>query len=230
MLNIIDTTVVSTTRTTTGISVGSTTSGRSTISSEVSLSPTGTTSEQNSGTNTATTSTLTTITTKRCEEMQAVTGPTSDRIVVKPIDLPGNDKREFLPTSNKGVSFPESEKRPTIIIYFDKPAEVQSITIPRDKTPDANVAGFDVIFYSPEQERVNIQPIRSSSSPRDDKSKPATLESKEIPSDTKVSRVEITISSTTDGNSPKGVVLDIKACTEMTTGEYCFPDYLYITI
>ncbi|CAF3308790.1 unnamed protein product, partial [Rotaria sp. Silwood2] len=55
------------------------------------------------------------------------------------------------------------------------------------------------------------------SSPKEDKSKPAELNSKQIPSNTPVSRIEITIIHTTDDESPKGVVLDIKACTEVTT-------------
>lgn len=202
----------------------STTSGVISTTAESSLSTSSTTAEHSFATSTAsaTTTTITgsSTTTKRCEEMQAVTKETSEKIVVEPVDLSQNDKHEFQPTSNKGVSFIEFEKRPTITVYFDKPVEVQSITIPRDKTPNANVERFDVIFYSREELPINDQPIVSSSSPRDDKTIPARLDSKQVPSDTEVSRVEITIISTTDGNSPKGVVLDIKACTEMITGEF----------
>ena len=55
-------------------------------------------------------------------------------------------------------------------------------------------------------------------SPKDDKTKPPTVDTPQIPSDKPVSRVEITIVNTTDGKSPKDVVLDIKACTEPTRG------------
>ncbi|CAF5051882.1 unnamed protein product, partial [Rotaria sp. Silwood1] len=48
--------------------------------------------------------------------------------------------------------------------------------------------------------------------------KPAKLDSTQIPSDERVSRIDITIVRTTDDESPKGVVLDIKACAEVITG------------
>jgi hypothetical protein len=159
-------------------------------------------------------------TTKRCEEMQAVDEQTSTQIKVTPTDVPQKDKPEFQPTSKQGVSFPPNEKTPTIIVYFGKPAEVQSVVIPRDKIPGANVEQFTVTFYSPDNKTINDQPIYSTSSPKDDKNKPAHLKPNEIPSNTLVSRVEITIVQTTNGESPKGVVLDIKACTEITTGQH----------
>jgi hypothetical protein len=152
--------------------------------------------------------------------MQAVDEQISKQITVTPIDVPQNEKPKFQPTSNQGVSFPENEKTPTITVHFGKPAEVQSVTIPRDKTPAANVEQFEVTFYSPNGTKINDKPILSTSSPKDDKNKPAHLKSEEIPSHTPVKRVEITIIYTTNGESPKGVVLDIKACTEITTGEY----------
>ncbi len=167
-----------------------------------------------------TTGFTTSTTTKRCEEMQAVDEQISKQITVTPIDLPQKEKPEFQPTSNQGVSFPDNEKTPTIIVHFGKPAQVQSVTIPLDKTPGANVEQFEVTFYSPNGTKINDQPIFSTSSPKDDKNKPAHLKSEEIPSHTPVKRVEITIIYTTNGESPKGVVLDIKACTEITTGEY----------
>jgi hypothetical protein len=160
-------------------------------------------------------------TTKRCEEMQAVNEQTSKQITVTPFEVPEKEKPEFQPTSNQGVSFPNNEKTPTITVHFGKPAEVQSVAIPRDKTPGANVEQFEVTFYSPNGTMINDKPILSTSSPKDDKNKPAYLKSHEIPSHTPVSRVEITIVHTTNGESPKAVVLDIKACTEITTGEYC---------
>ena len=150
--------------------------------------------------------------------MQAVDEETSKKIVVKPVDVPEKERQEFQPTSTKGVSFPEYEKTPTIIVKFDKPAEVQSVTLPRDKTPNANVERFEVTFYAPDGSKINDRPIPSSSSPKDDKTKPATLDSTQIPSDQRVSRVEITIISTTNEQSPKGVTLDIKACVETQAG------------
>jgi hypothetical protein len=153
--------------------------------------------------------------------MQAVDEQTSKQITVTPIEVPQKEKPEFQPTSNQGVSFPDYEKTPTITVHFGKPAEVQSVTISRDKTPGANVEQFEVTFYSPNGTKINDKPILSTSSPKDDKTKPAHLKSHEIPSHTPVSRVEITVVNTTNGESPKGVILDIKACTEITTGEYC---------
>ena len=152
--------------------------------------------------------------------MQAVDEDTSKKIVVTPIDVPQKEKPEFQLNSNKGVSFPEYEKRPTITVNFGTPAEVQSVTIPRDKTPNANVERFEVTFYAPDGSKINEKPIQSSTSPKDDNKKPAIVDSTQIPSDRKVSRVEITITSTINERSPKGVVLDIKACTEMTIGEF----------
>jgi hypothetical protein len=152
--------------------------------------------------------------------MQAVDEQISKQITVTPIDVPQKEKPEFQPTSNQGVSFPDNEKTPTITVHFGKPAQVQSLTIPRDKTPGGNVEQFEVTFYSPNGTKINDKPIPSTSSPKDNKNKPAHLDSTEIPSHTPVSRVEITITHTTNGESPKGVILDIKACTEITTGEY----------
>ncbi|CAF4287354.1 unnamed protein product, partial [Rotaria sordida] len=50
-----------------------------------------------------------------------------------------------------------------------------------------------------------------------DESKPAELNSNQIPADRLVSRLDITIVDTTDGQYPKGVILDIQACTEVVT-------------
>ena len=123
----------------------------------------------------------------------------------------------------EGVSFPKNETKPTINVIFGKPAEVQSVTIPRDKTPSANVQQFEVTFYAPDGNKINDKPISSSTSPKEDNTKPAQLDSTQIPSTKPVSRIEITILSTTDNNSPKAVILDIKACTETTTRKYSFP-------
>ena len=149
--------------------------------------------------------------------MQAATKGASEKIFVEPVDLPRSEKYEFQPTSSKGVSFPESQRRPTITVNLDRPSDVQSITIPRDKTPNANVERFEVIFFSRRGDQINDQGILSSSSPKGDPKTPARVDNLQIPSNQRVLRVEITIISTTDGKSPKGVVLDIKTCTEMTT-------------
>ncbi len=156
-------------------------------------------------------------TTKRCEEMQAVNEAISKQITVTPTDIPKEEKPEFQPTSTIGVSFPTNELQPLITVHFGKPAQVQSVTIPRDTTPGANVEQFEVTFYSPNGEKINDQPIPSSSSPKGDNKKPAHVGFTQIPSNTLVSRVEIFIVHTTDDKSPKGVILDIKACTEITT-------------
>ena len=176
--------------------------------------PTTTASSQSS----VTTGTPSATTTKRCEEMQAVDEPISKQITVTPNELPKGENIEFQPTSSRGVSFPKDDRTPTITVNFGTPAEVQSVIIPRDKTPNANVQQFEVTFCSPDGKKVNDKPILTESSPKDDKTKPAHLDYTQIPSDTPVSRVEITIVRTTDGESPKGVVLKIDACTEITTG------------
>ena len=168
----------------------------------------------------STTAAVSETTTKQCEEMQAVDEATSKQITTTSSGVTQDDKLEFQPTSTVGVSFPDNDKTPTITVNFGKPAEVQSITIPRDKITDANVEHFEVTFYSPNGTKINEQPISSSSSPTDDKNTPARLDSSQTPSNTPVGRVDITVDKTIDGGSPKGVVLDIKACTEATIGKY----------
>jgi hypothetical protein len=152
--------------------------------------------------------------------MQAIDEQTSKKITVSLNDVPEGEKPQFQPTSNQGVSFPSNDKTPTITVNFGQPAQIQSVSIPRHKTPGANVQQFEVTFYSPNGNKINDKPILSTPSPKDDKTKPAYLDFSQIPSDTPVSRIEIKIVNTTDDQSPKGVVLDIKACTEATTGEY----------
>jgi hypothetical protein len=149
--------------------------------------------------------------------MQAVNEDLTKQITVTPKDVPQSDKPSFQPTSKQGVSFPENQRSPTIIVNFGKPAQVQSVTIPRDTTPNANTQQFQVTFYSPSGKKINDKPVLSSSSPNDDKTKPAHVDSTQTPSHTPVSRLEITVVETTDNQSPKGVILDIKACTEITT-------------
>jgi hypothetical protein len=150
--------------------------------------------------------------------MQAVDEEVSKKITVTPNDLPKGANTDFQPTSKQGVSFPENDTTPTITVHFGKPAIVQSVTIPRNTTPNANVEQFQVTFYSPDGQKVNDQPILSNSSPQNGKHTPAGLDSNQIPSNTPVSRVDITVLETTDGQSPKGVVLDIQACTEARAG------------
>jgi hypothetical protein len=157
-------------------------------------------------------------TTPKCDEMQAVDESVSKQITVTPKDLPKGENIEFQVTSTRGVSFPKDERTPTIVVVFGKPALVQSVTIPRDKTDSANVQQFEVTFYSPDGRKINDKPILTNSSPKDDKKNPARLDSSQTPSNKPVARLEITVVRTTDGESPKGVVLDIKACTEAAPG------------
>ena len=157
-------------------------------------------------------------TTKRCEEMQAIDEPTSRNIVVRPIDVPQEQKTAFQPTSTRGVTFPETPNVPTLVVTFGTPAEVQSITIPRDKTPGANTQQFSVVFFAPNGSQINRIPISSTISPINDPSTPAKIDATRIPFTAQVSRLEIQIYSTTDGRSPIAVILDIKACVEPTTG------------
>lgn len=152
--------------------------------------------------------------------MQAVDEPVSRNIVVRPTDVPQEQKTAFQPTSTRGVSFPEEQRTPTVVVSFGRPAEVQSISIPRDRTPGANTQQFEVTFFAPDGSQINPTPIRSSISPQDDRARPALLNLSEIPSTTPVSRLEIKVIRTTDDRSPKGVILDIKACVEPTTGSY----------
>ena len=165
-----------------------------------------------------TTGTGSSTSTKQCAEMQAVDEAISQKITTTPGELPKGENIEFQVTSTRGVSFPENNTKPTIVVEFGKPADVQSVTIPRDKTPNANVERFEVTFYTPDGNKVNDKPIVSNSSPQDDKTRPARLDSSETP-DVPVTRVVITILETTDKKSPKGIVLDIQACTEITTGK-----------
>jgi hypothetical protein len=207
------TTVSSGTQGTTG-SLGTAGTG---ITTGTAASP-GTTITEGTEGKTVTTLTTPVSTTKRCEEMQAVDEAVSKLITVTPNELPKGENIEFQPTSTRGVSFPKDDRTPTITVNFGKPAEVQSVTIPRDKTPNANVQQFEVTFYSPNGKKINDKPILTNSSPKDDTTKPAHLDSTQTPSNTPVSRIEITIIRTTDNESPKSVVLDIQACTEATTG------------
>ena len=156
-------------------------------------------------------------TTKHCEEMQAIDENVSKNIIVQPNPLPEGANVDFQVTSTTGVSFPNDDRTPTIIVKFGQPAEVQSVTIPRDKTNGANVLQFEVVFYSPNGNKINQIPIQSSLSPEGDNKKPAHLGSTQIPSTSQVSSIDITVIKTIDDNSPKGVVLDVNACTKART-------------
>ncbi|CAF4375825.1 unnamed protein product, partial [Rotaria sordida] len=68
-----------------------------------------------------------------------------------------------------------------------------------------------------DESKINDKPIFSNPSSEQDESKPAELNSNQIPADRLVSRLDITIVDTTDGQYPKGVILDIQACTEVVT-------------
>jgi hypothetical protein len=197
---------------TTGTSSATSGSNQGTLSSGTPSVTTG------SSQGTLTTGTPPATTTKTCEVMQAVDESISKQITVTPVELPNGTNIEFQPTSTSGVSFPKGDETPTITVNFGKPTEVHSVTIPRDKTPNANVQQFEVTFYSPNGKKVNDKPIVTNLSPTDDKTKPAQLDSTQIPSNIPVSRIDITIVHTTDNETPKGVVLNIIACTEITTG------------
>ena len=150
--------------------------------------------------------------------MQAVTEALIKQITILPNDLPKEEYIKFLPTSHQGVTFSDSNKTPTITVNFDKPAQVQSITIPRNQTPNANVQQFEVTFYSPDGNKINTVPISSNTSPKQDNTSPAHVDLSQIPSNQPVSRLDIKVVQTTDDRPPSGVILNIKACTEPTTG------------
>ena len=199
---------------------GSTPSGQTTASTVSAESPATTLSGQTTITTPSgqTTQSTTGTTPKKCDEMPAIDEQTARHITVSPTDLPESQKVSFQPTSPNGVSFPSDETTPTITVNFGKPAEVQSVVLPRDKTPNANVEQFEVTFYSTDGQKINQQPVKSAVSPSTDNKTPASLNPQDIPSDKPVSRLDIKVLSTTDGQSPKGVILDIKACTELFTG------------
>ena len=155
---------------------------------------------------------------KECEEMQAVDENVSKNIIVTPNTLSEGENIKFQPTSLQGVSFGEDNRKPRITVRFGKPARVRSVTLPRDKIADGNVEQFEVTLYSPDEKQINDKPILSSTSPKDDNSKPAEVTARQILSDRLVSYLDITIVSTTNNESPKSVVLDIQACTEIITG------------
>ena len=164
-----------------------------------------------------TSQTVTETTTNRCEEMQAIDENVSKNIIVQPNPLPPGENIDFPVTSPNGVSFPDNDRQPTIVVKLGQPAEVQSVAIPRDKTNGANVLQFQVVFYSPNGDQINQIPIQSSLSPQGDKNKPAQLDATQIPSTNQVSRIDITVIKTINDDSPKGVVLDVKACTKART-------------
>ena len=199
-----------------GETPGVTQPGQTTVSGETPAAtyPGQTTGSTVSGQITDTTLPTTGTTTKKCDEMPAIDEQTARHITVSPTDLSESEKVSFQPTSPNGVSFPSNETTPTITVNFGKPAEVQSVELPRDKTPNANVEQFEVTFYSPDGQKINQQPVKSTVSPSNDTKTPASLNPSDIPSEKRVSRIDIKILNTTDDQSPKGVILDIKACTE----------------
>ena len=146
--------------------------------------------------------------------MQVVDELVGEKIVVTPNELPERENIKFLVTSICGVSFPKDDRTPTIIVQLREPVKVQSVTIPRDKTPYANVQQFEVTFYSPVGSKINARPILTHACLEGDQNNPPGLHSTQIPSNIPVARLEIRILHTTDGESPKGVILDIKACAE----------------
>ena len=157
-------------------------------------------------------------TVKTCREFQAVNEPVSLKISVTPIELPEGENIKFQPTSQQGVSFADYNLTPTITVPFDKPLQLRSITIPRDNTPSANTEQFEVTFYAPDGHRINQNTIFSNINSNENHSKAAQVGLTQIPSNTSVSKFEITILRTSDGRSPRGVVLDVKACIADETG------------
>ena len=157
-------------------------------------------------------------TTEECQEMQAVDKFVSEKITVTPHELPKGENTEFQSTSTRGVSFREDDKTPIITVYFEKGAKVRSVTIVLTRIPNANVQQFSITFYSRGDKKINEKPILSNLSPKDDKNQPAHLDSTQIPPHIYVYKVVITLLRTTDNKSPKGVTLDIIACTEASTG------------
>ncbi|CAF4328183.1 unnamed protein product, partial [Adineta steineri] len=181
---------------------------------------TGVTSASGSATGVTSASGSTTVgasgtTTKQCQEMEAVDDAVSKTITVTPKDIDQNKKGDFKPDSKTGVNFPEEDKHPTINVPFGTPATVRGVSMPRDTT-NSNVESFKVTFYGTNNEPINKQPLEST--PSGGKNQPASLNPNNIPSDQLVKRVEITDIKTTDNQPPRGVVLDIKACTEATAG------------
>ena len=195
---------------------GSTVSGQSTVSYGTTGTPQATVTTQTYPSS-GTTGVSSFTTTKHCEQMQAIDEDVSKNIIVLPIPLPEGANIDFQVKSTKGVSFPDNDLTPTIVVKFGQPAEVQSVTIPRDKTNGANVLQFEVVFYSPNGNKINQIPIQSSLSPEADNTKPAHIDSTQIPSTSQVSRIDITVIKTINDDSPKGVVLDVNACTKART-------------
>ncbi|CAF1321223.1 unnamed protein product [Adineta steineri] len=202
---------------TTGVSAGTTPAHASETSQ---ATGTGITSVSGSATGVTSASGSTTVgasgtTTKQCQEMEAVDDAVSKTITVTPKDIDQNKKGDFKPDSKTGVNFPEEDKHPTINVPFGTPATVRGVSMPRDTT-NSNVESFKVTFYGTNNEPINKQPLEST--PSGGKNQPASLNPSQIPSDVLVKRVEITDIKTTDNQAPRGVVLDIKACTEATAG------------
>jgi hypothetical protein len=132
--------------------------------------------------------------------VQLVDEKVSEMITVSPNDLSQDEKLNFEITSLTGVSFPENNTRPTLIIDFGKLVQIQSIILPRNN----NIEQFQVTFYSKDGNKINQNPILNSIS--------IQINSTQIPSNISFSWIELTILHTTDNKSPKGVILDIKGC------------------
>ncbi len=209
--------------TVTGVSAGvsgSTASGQTPVSYGTTATP-GITISGQTPVSYGTTGVTSFTTTKRCEEMQAVDETVSTRIVVNPDVVSETEKVYFQVTSEGGVSFPADVLTPTIVVNFDESTEIQSVTIPRDLSQNANVKQFEVNLYARNGNLINDKPLLSSTSPKEDQHNPASVDTTKLSSNTLITRVDITILSTTDGNSPTSVVLDIKACTKPKTGNHC---------
>ena len=157
-------------------------------------------------------------TAKQCEETQVIDDVVSTNIIVIPDVINATEKVRFQVTPNGGVSFPQDVLTPTLIVKLDELTEINSISIPRQGSQNTNVEQFQANFYFSNGSLLNERPILSSSSPQQDTTSPARVDSTQIPSNTFITRIELQIISTTDNQSPKSVMLNIISCTQPRTG------------
>ncbi|CAF4383733.1 unnamed protein product, partial [Rotaria sordida] len=138
----------------------------------------------------STTQPVTGTTPKQCEEMQAIDENVSKQITTSSDKLPKSESIKFQPTSTEGVSFDKDNSRPTITVHLGRNATIRSIRLPRKKALNGNVKQFAVTFYSLDESKINDKPIFSNPSSEQDESKPAELNSNQIPADRLVSRLD----------------------------------------
>ena len=137
---------------------------------------------------------------------------------MKPKQLPVGQSVNFQPSSQEGVSFADDNLTPTIVVPFDKAVAIHSIRIPIERTPNANVEEFKVALYSVDGDIINKEPMWSTLVSREDNAKAAEVVLTKSQWRVPVSVLEITIIRTSDDRSPRGVVLDVKACVNDLAG------------